>query len=287
LRRKRVFRFVILFACCLVVFTGFLVSRAIFEAERLHAALTKINQTVAQSGVESLTRTDLESIIGRPPEFVLAPATDSADGLTELYWARIAAQSQDEAILDTVELELRRNNAESVEKVPGAVLENIVLHAYVRRDGTVFSVSGDEAARSLSQFVLEKIDCWIGALTRKSPPQVSFSSGASAVTLQEVSPDGTPKGDSSTIDRTKHFNVGNVIISGNDRTPDNVILRLFGAGGGSSISGEELQAVAGRLADSGLFVVDPPGGIRPRVQVLDLDSDQHFKDVLITIAERK
>jgi Surface antigen variable number repeat len=289
LRRKRAVRFGLLFVCCLVFVGGFLLSRAIFEAERLHAALVKINKAIAESGVESLTRSDLESIIGRPPDFVLPPATDSADGLTELYWARVAAQSQDEATLEAVELELLRRNADSVEKAPGAVLENIILHGYVKQDGTVFWLIGDDAPRDFPEYILEKVNRWVFAYSNPAPPPAPPSTLTYEAGPHERAPDPhkIPIRDSSLIDRMKCVTVGAVIISGNDRTPDNVILKLFGVGGGSTISGEQLQAVAERLVDSGLFVVDPPRDIRPRVQVLDLDSDKQFKDVLITITERK
>ena len=140
MRRNRTFRFAVLIACSLVVAAGFFTLRAIFEAERLHAALIKINKVVEQSGVESLTRADLESTIGRPPDFVLPPATDSADGLTELYWARVVARGSEEAIRDALNLELDRGNPEYFERVPGALLQGILLHAYVTREGVVYCV---------------------------------------------------------------------------------------------------------------------------------------------------
>jgi outer membrane protein assembly complex protein YaeT len=77
--------------------------------------------------------------------------------------------------------------------------------------------------------------------------------------------------------------VGNVYIVGNNVTRDNVIRRVVGLYPGQTLQYPELRIIENDLARLQIFNTDPDKGIRPTVQVLD--SDNEYKDVLVTVQE--
>jgi len=89
-------------------------------------------------------------------------------------------------------------------------------------------------------------------------------------------PGGTPK--------LEVARVGQVIIRGNDKVPDHVILAKLGVFPSEVLIYEDLRAVEKALAESGLFNLDTERGIRPTVRVLE--SDNPYKDILIVVQEK-
>ena len=79
--------------------------------------------------------------------------------------------------------------------------------------------------------------------------------------------------------------VGQIVISGNDTTPDDVILRQFGLYPGQPIYLADLQVAERRLLQLNRFEVDPAKGIKPTVTILNPEKAEEFKDVLISVEE--
>ncbi len=101
-RKKRFVYFVLLLLCLPVAIAAFSTAKAIRDEQRLQYALKKLE--------EVSTRYELESLIGRPPDIVWPPSKDSQEGLSELYWARIVKRSDDPAVINALEEELRLKN---------------------------------------------------------------------------------------------------------------------------------------------------------------------------------
>lgn len=79
--------------------------------------------------------------------------------------------------------------------------------------------------------------------------------------------------------------VGNVQIVGNERTEDRIILRELGMYPGQILTWPDLRVAEQRLANLNIFEMNPETGVRPRVEVLDLDSPSEYKDILVNVQE--
>jgi hypothetical protein len=243
------------------------------DADRkLRSALTQIDS--------ALTRPELERLIGRPPDLVLPSASDSPKGLDELFWARVIIKSQNEAELDAI----RASSGDWCEKIPGAVLQGVYVHAYVRRDEQIIAVLG-APPRDLADTLKDLFELVPG------PPPLRPT--ASTVVVNPGVEDEKPLNGQLIqipapieMDRRKIKRLGELICSGNVRTCDNVILKLVNLYPGQALTAEDLRIASRTLTDSGIFKVDISCGIRPSVALLDPDSDKEFGDVLITVTER-
>jgi uncharacterized protein (TIGR03067 family) len=82
--------------------------------------------------------------------------------------------------------------------------------------------------------------------------------------------------------------VGQIIIVGNEQTPDAVILRHLPFYPGAILDYRSLQDAEKKLAALGLFVVDAKKGIRPTVTVVDDAANAGpFKDIVVKVQEEK
>lgn len=79
--------------------------------------------------------------------------------------------------------------------------------------------------------------------------------------------------------------VGNVIIIGNDVTRDNVIRRQIPLYPGQVLTYPDMAVAEANLARLNIFETDPEKGARPTVTVLDPDSDNPCKDILVRVQE--
>jgi hypothetical protein len=86
-------------------------------------------------------------------------------------------------------------------------------------------------------------------------------------------------GDEKSPDR-----VGQIIIVGNDCTPQYVILDRLGFTTGCRLEDADLRAAERRLMP--FFLVDPERGIEPTVMILDPDSGNEIKDILVNVQEK-
>jgi RNA polymerase sigma-70 factor (ECF subfamily) len=79
--------------------------------------------------------------------------------------------------------------------------------------------------------------------------------------------------------------VGDIIIIGNERTPQSLILKQVSLYPGQIMTLADLQVAEKNLAKLGRFVVDPAKGIRPTVSVVNPDTNEVFKGVLVNVKE--
>src|SRR5262249_49590239 len=79
--------------------------------------------------------------------------------------------------------------------------------------------------------------------------------------------------------------VGQLVIVGNDVTPDRVILEAVEIYPGQLLQAADLRRAEDALAKLGLFVVDAEKGVRPTVTALD--EENGYRDILITVKESR
>src|SRR5262249_33111625 len=77
--------------------------------------------------------------------------------------------------------------------------------------------------------------------------------------------------------------IGQIIIKGNERTQDKVILKTISLKPGQPLLYPELKLAERNLERLGIFQVDKDKGIRPTVTILESDSD--CKDILVQVQE--
>jgi outer membrane protein assembly complex protein YaeT len=88
------------------------------------------------------------------------------------------------------------------------------------------------------------------------------------------------------IEEKQPARVGQIIIYGNDRTRQNVILRqLEGIYPGQIIDYPAMRQSERNLAKLGIFEVGADGGVRPTVSLADPEGDSPFKDVIVNVQE--
>jgi hypothetical protein len=245
---------------------------------RLRLALRQIDS--------ALTRADLEKLIGSPPDLVLPSSSDHPAGLDELFWSRAILKSQNVAELEGP----RFSRGEWCEKIPGATLQGVYLHAYVKRNGQVFSVEAIPPCDSFDYFkdqLKDIVGRFRGSAIPSLPPAVAIaipvaSPEEQSAVLQSGSNQGTPpEEDTEQVKR-----LGDLIISGNVRTSDDVIRKILNFYPGQTITLDDVKSARRKLANAGIFKVEPKQGIRPTVQWLDPDFDRLYHDMLITVTER-
>lgn len=81
------------------------------------------------------------------------------------------------------------------------------------------------------------------------------------------------------------WTVGQIIIAGNDVTRQNVILRQVPLYPGQVLTVPDLQVAEANLARLGIFEGNAETGVRPTVSVIDPDSDNPVKDILVQVQE--
>jgi outer membrane protein insertion porin family len=80
--------------------------------------------------------------------------------------------------------------------------------------------------------------------------------------------------------------VGQVIVSGNEVTRDNVILRQVPLYPGQPLTYPDIRVAERNLAKLGIFETNASTGVRPTVSVIDPESDTEFKDILVQVQEQ-
>jgi outer membrane protein assembly factor BamA len=81
--------------------------------------------------------------------------------------------------------------------------------------------------------------------------------------------------------------VGQIIVTGNEVTRQNVILRQVPLFPGQVLTYPDLRVAERNLARLGIFETSPENGIRPTVTVLDPETDSPFKDILVNVQETR
>jgi outer membrane protein insertion porin family len=75
-----------------------------------------------------------------------------------------------------------------------------------------------------------------------------------------------------------------IVVDGNERTRENIILRVLGLNEGQVLSWPQIRAAEERLANLGLFDVNRETGTRPTITVVDTDNPG-YKDVIVQVKE--
>jgi outer membrane protein assembly complex protein YaeT len=88
-----------------------------------------------------------------------------------------------------------------------------------------------------------------------------------------------------TVQERPQWRVNQVIVAGNDTTKMNVILRQVPLYPGQVLTVPDLQAAEANLARLNIFEANGETGVRPTVTVIDPDSDNPYKDVLVQVQE--
>jgi outer membrane protein assembly complex protein YaeT len=88
-----------------------------------------------------------------------------------------------------------------------------------------------------------------------------------------------------TVQERSPWTVGQVFISGNTTTRQNVILRQVPLYPGQVLTVPDLQTAEANLARLNIFEANPETGVRPTVSVIDPDSDNPVKDILVQVQE--
>ena len=81
--------------------------------------------------------------------------------------------------------------------------------------------------------------------------------------------------------------VGQVIIIGNTKTPTDIIQHNLSLFPGAVLNYPDLMQAERNLRRLGIFEDDPATGVRPKVTVVEPDPPSEYKDILITVQERK
>src|SRR5262245_55397974 len=121
---------------------------------------------------------------------------------------------------------------------------------------------------------LQLIEAKYGFGGRKVPVQHQyFTSGPDEVTVQYEVVEMPP------------VRAGDIRAIGNERTRESVILRQIGIYPGQILSFPDIKIAEDRLANFGLFDVNPQLGIAPRIEVRDLDRPGEVKDIFVHVQE--
>ncbi len=80
--------------------------------------------------------------------------------------------------------------------------------------------------------------------------------------------------------------IGQIFVVGNDKISTDSILAHVPLFPGQILSYPDLKEAEKRLAELGLFVVDPATGVHPTITVVDPDDHSIYKDIRITVREK-
>lgn len=83
------------------------------------------------------------------------------------------------------------------------------------------------------------------------------------------------------------YRVGPIIVIGNDKTPQSVILDQVPLYPGNRLYFWRLGLAEFRLSRLGLFELNPDKGIWPRVNAIMRPGDSQFKDLVIELVEKE
>jgi RNA polymerase sigma factor (sigma-70 family) len=117
-------------------------------------------------------------------------------------------------------------------------------------------------------------------LIRRRYPGTSLAD-ASARVMKDL--EGQVKGRAATP-VLRSARIGQITITGHNKVDDSVIRACLDFYPGQELNYADLRAAERKLADSGLFNMDPERGILPTITVRE--SDNEFKDILVVVQEK-
>jgi outer membrane protein assembly complex protein YaeT len=134
--------------------------------------------------------------------------------------------------------------------------------------------TGDIYDKTVTQVDVKNIKDLYGNTGRMvTPKEEVFQTGPGEVAVQYQVHERPP------------WSVGQVHIIGNNVTRDPVIRRQVGLYPGQTLTLPDIQVAEANLARLNIFESDPEKGQRPTVSILDPDSDNPVKDILVQVQE--
>jgi outer membrane protein assembly complex protein YaeT len=159
-------------------------------------------------------------------------------------------------------------------RVSGVQINGVRQFSEERVQGVTKLKTGDTYDRNVVKADLRNISNVYGYTGRMvTPKEEVFYTGPGEVAVQY------------TVQERQPFTVGQVIVSGNEVTRQNVILRQVPLYPGQCLTIPDLQVAEANLARLGIFENNPETGVRPTVTILDPDSDNPVKDILVNVQE--
>ncbi len=133
---------------------------------------------------------------------------------------------------------------------------------------------GDNYDKTVTQVDMRNIKNLYGyAALNVTPKEEIIQTGAGEVAVQY------------TVQERPPSTVGQIIVSGNSTTRFPIILRQVPLYPGQPLTYPDLQAAEANLARLGIFESNGETGVHPTVTVIDPDSDNPVKDILVQVQE--
>jgi outer membrane protein insertion porin family len=143
-----------------------------------------------------------------------------------------------------------------------------------RADSVVKLKPGDYYDKNVVQADGKKMDILYGNTGRKvSTREEIYQTGPGEVAVQY------------TVQERPPWSVGQVIVVGNEVTQERIIRRQVPLYPGQCLTIPDIQNAEANLARLGIFETNAETGVRPTVSVLDPDSDNPVKDILVQVQE--
>jgi outer membrane protein assembly factor BamA len=159
-------------------------------------------------------------------------------------------------------------------RVSGVQIAGAKQFAQERVEGVTKLKAGDKYDKNVVQADLRNIKNLYGNSGRMvTPREEVYQTGPGEIAVQY------------TVQERQPWTVGQVLVVGNEVTRENIIRRQVPLFPGQCLTIPDLQVAEGNLARLGIFEANPDTGMRPTVSVLDPDSDNPVKDILVQVQE--
>jgi outer membrane protein assembly complex protein YaeT len=133
---------------------------------------------------------------------------------------------------------------------------------------------GDNYDKNVTQADVKNIRALYGyAGYMVAPKEEVFQTGPGEVAVQY------------TVQERMPLIAGPILISGNTTTKQNVILRQIPIYPGQTLTTPDLQVAEQNLARLNIFEANPETGVHPTVSIIDPDSDNPIKEILVQVQE--
>ena len=107
-----------------------------------------------------------------------------------------------------------------------------------------------------------------------------------ACVLADASPEALPPVGPSISTEERTFKIAMIFIVGNEDATSSIILDNLNLHPGETVPAHELHLAEKRLAQLGLFVVDPATGIRPRIRVTASGGGDGYTNLWVEVVEK-
>ena len=243
------------------------------------------------------TVNQVEAIVGRQPDVIVKASATASKGLDQLLWAPRIYRPRLGQSVDELEAELYATESE-LWRTPDAILAGGLIHVYGTRDGRIYEVFSSFGESNLERMKSKASEA-ITRLTTPTPagavvavplPTRPFSGVADKpenwVPAPHLAKLEKTLGRSRLEKKDLVISVGQIMVVGNQKTRDGVILKVIGFSAGQKIKESDLLVGERNLEETGLFKIDEKAQTRPTIRVIDGDSGDEVKNLLVEVHER-